>query len=189
MRCQDQGRGWASGRVAGHGTNHLGQGKCKYHGGSSPIKHGLYSTVVPLAWRANFQAALEAPDPKSMLEHIALIDGVILPGALKRGEKAPTHPGETDPLLVQLMAIDTKSKILKRMADIEDRGKIKMTEKEMSLFVMEVVSIVSEYVDAATMRKIAERFGVRAIAARGAADNSMSVKATRTRSEKDDVIA
>jgi len=147
--------------MAGHGTNHLGQGKCKYHGGCSPIKHGLYSTVVPLVWRARFQAALEAPDPKSLLEHIALIDGVILPGALKRGEKAPKHAGETDPLMVQMMAIETKSKILKRMSDIEDRSKIKMTEKEMSLFVSEIVSIVAEYVDAVTLRKIADRFGTR----------------------------
>ena len=149
-------------RMAGHGTNHLGQGKCKYHGGSSLIKHGLYSTVVPVAWRASFQAALEAPDPKSLLEHIALIDGVILPGALQRGEKAPKHAGETDPLIVQMMAIETKSKILKRMSDIEDRSKIKMTEKEMSLFVSEIVSIVAEYVDAVTLRKIADRFGTRA---------------------------
>lgn len=160
------GGGHPCGRIAGHGTNHLGQGKCKYHGGCSPIKHGLYSTVVPVAWRARFQAALEAPDPKSLLEHIALIDGVILPGALMRGEKPPRREGQPDPLMVLLAVIDTKSMMLKRLSDIEDRGKIKLTEKEMSLFVMEIVSVVAEYVDAATLRKIADRFGVRAMAAR-----------------------
>ncbi len=111
------------------------RGKCKYHGGCTPIKHGLYSTVVPVAWQASFQAALEAPDPKSMLEHIALIDGVILPGALKRGEKAPRHAGETDPLMVQLAAIDTKSKVLKRLSDIENRGKIKLSQSELKRLV------------------------------------------------------
>jgi len=152
--------------TAGHGTSHLGQGRCKYHGGATPIKHGLYSNIIPSARRKSYQTALEVPDPKSMLEHIALLDGVILPGALVRGEKAPTHEGGTDPLLVQLQAIETKSKVLKRLSDIEDRGKIKMTEKEMSLFVMEIVSVISEYVDAVTLRKIADRFGVRALAAR-----------------------
>ena len=148
--------------MAGHGTNHLGQGRCKYHGGCSPIKHGLYSTVVPVAWRASFQAALEAPDPKAMLEHIAVIDGFVLPAAIARGTQRPNIPGVPDPLETLLMAIDTKSKILKRMADIEDRDKIKMTEKELSTFVLEIVSIVAEYVDPLTLRKIADRFGVRA---------------------------
>jgi hypothetical protein len=36
-RCQHE---------AGWGTDHVGQGRCKLHGGCSPIKHGRYSTVV-----------------------------------------------------------------------------------------------------------------------------------------------
>ena len=149
-------------RMAGHGTNHLGQGKCKYHGGCSPIKHGMYSTVVPVSWRASFQEALEAPDPKAMLEHIAVIDGFVLPAAIARGTKRLNIPDVPDPLETQLKAIDVKSKVLKRMADIQDRSKIKMTEKELSTFVLEIVSIVAEYVDPLTLRKIADRFGVRA---------------------------
>jgi hypothetical protein len=31
---------------AGQGTEHLGQGRCKNHGGSTPIVHGRYSEVV-----------------------------------------------------------------------------------------------------------------------------------------------
>jgi hypothetical protein len=31
---------------AGQGTEHLGQGRCKNHGGSTPVKHGRYSTVI-----------------------------------------------------------------------------------------------------------------------------------------------
>ncbi|MBU0609035.1 MAG: hypothetical protein KKI08_14205 [Armatimonadetes bacterium] len=33
-------------QVAGMGTNHLGAGRCKYHGGATPIKHGMYSKIV-----------------------------------------------------------------------------------------------------------------------------------------------
>jgi hypothetical protein len=150
---------------AGHGTNHLGQGKCKYHGGCSPIKHGLYSTVVPVAWRASFQAALEAPDPKSMLDHIALIDGVILPGALNRGEKAPTHAGEIDPLRLQLQAIDVKSKIVKRLADTEQKRKIAFTQDELRRLIVGMVAVVAQFVDADTLRKISTRIGVGALSA------------------------
>lgn len=31
---------------SGQGTDHLGQGRCKNHGGSVPIKHGRYSGVI-----------------------------------------------------------------------------------------------------------------------------------------------
>lgn len=30
---------------AGWGTDHVGQGRCKLHGGASPIKHGRYSVI------------------------------------------------------------------------------------------------------------------------------------------------
>jgi hypothetical protein len=32
--------------MAGKGTDHVGQGRCKYHGGATPIKHGAYSKVA-----------------------------------------------------------------------------------------------------------------------------------------------
>jgi hypothetical protein len=146
-------------RSAGHGTDHLGQGRCKFHGGCTPIKHGLYSTVIPAAWRENYQASLEAADPKSMMEHIALLDGVILPRALQRGEKASRHEGEPDPLMVQLMAIETKSKLVHRLHRMEDAGKIKFTEADLELFVAEIITIIAEFVNADTLRKITARFG------------------------------
>ena len=42
-----------------------------------PIKHGLYSKVVPAPMQESYRAASENPDPNSMREHIALIDGMI----------------------------------------------------------------------------------------------------------------
>lgn len=33
-------------RPAGWGTDHHGVGRCKLHGGATPIKHGLYSTIA-----------------------------------------------------------------------------------------------------------------------------------------------
>jgi len=31
--------------IAGKGTDHFGEGRCRLHGGATPIKHGLYSRV------------------------------------------------------------------------------------------------------------------------------------------------
>jgi hypothetical protein len=56
------------------------------------------------------------------------------------------------------MAIDTKSKVLKRIHDMEDSQKIKFTEAELELFVVEIITIIAEFVDAVTLRKITARF-------------------------------
>ena len=40
-----RGSGQPCRNVAGKGTDHLGQGRCRLHGGSTPIQHGLYSKV------------------------------------------------------------------------------------------------------------------------------------------------
>jgi hypothetical protein len=31
--------------IAGKGTDHVGQGRCRHHGGATPIKNGLYSKI------------------------------------------------------------------------------------------------------------------------------------------------
>lgn len=56
---------------AGFKTDHLGQGRCMYHGGKTPIKHGRYSTIT----RANIRELIEKhaadPDPLDMLPELA----------------------------------------------------------------------------------------------------------------------
>lgn len=150
-------------RVAGHGTNHLGSGRCKYHGGSSPIRHGLYSKVVPNEMKASYLAALADQDPRSMREHLALLDGVILPAALARGENQPLIAGQSDPLQIQLQAIETRSKVVRRLAAIEQSGKIAFTPAELRMLIVQIVSVVAEFVDATTLKKIATRIGTQSL--------------------------
>ena len=148
-------------REAGMGTDHLGTGRCKFHGGCTHRKAGgLYSRVIPVKRKASYQEALESGMAlKDMTEHLALLDGVILPGALERGEAKPTQPGESDPLMVQLATIDVKSKILKRQSDIEQSRKIAFTEQELRALVGQMVAVVAEFVSHDVLKKIAMRLG------------------------------
>jgi len=148
-------------REAGMGTDHLGTGRCKFHGGCTHRKAGgLYSRVIPVKRKASYQEALDSGMAlKDMTEHLALLDGVILPGALERGEAKPTQPGEADPLMVQLATIDVKSKILKRQSDIEQSKKIAFTEQELRALVGQMVSVVAEFVSHDVLKKIAMRLG------------------------------
>lgn len=46
-KCTGHNRqGQRCGNEAGKGTDHFGEGKCKNHGGASPIKHGRYSSIA-----------------------------------------------------------------------------------------------------------------------------------------------
>src|SRR5688572_14793523 len=60
--------------VAGFKTDHLGQGRCKFHGGASLIKHGRYSTIT----RPRIQALLEqfaadGSDPLDLIDELRLL--------------------------------------------------------------------------------------------------------------------
>ncbi len=58
-------------RPAGWGTNHVGQGRCKLHGGNNVIKHGRYSIIRRESLRdlaGHFEAD---PDPLNLLPDLA----------------------------------------------------------------------------------------------------------------------
>jgi hypothetical protein len=46
---------------AGWGTDHVGQGRCKLHGGCNPIKHGMYSTCLRGRAREVYDLLKDAP--------------------------------------------------------------------------------------------------------------------------------
>ena len=52
---------------AGYGTEHVGQGRCKFHGGLSQSKHGVYSKIIPV----KFHDILENVKPEDItsLDH------------------------------------------------------------------------------------------------------------------------
>ena len=49
---------------AGFGTPHVGQGRCKFHGGLTPTKHGVYSKILPI----KFHELLEEIKPDEITD-------------------------------------------------------------------------------------------------------------------------
>jgi len=66
-----------------------------------------------------------------------------------------------------MQAIETKSKIVKRQSDMEQSKKIAFTQAELRMLVLQVVTIVAEYVDAPTLKKISMRIGTSTLAPPG----------------------
>lgn len=59
--------------VAGHRTNHVGQGRCYLHGGATPIRTGRYSTIKRERIRDLIEAHASDPEPLNILPEIAAL--------------------------------------------------------------------------------------------------------------------
>jgi hypothetical protein len=58
-------------RVAGWGTDHHGDGRCKYHGGATPVKHGAYSKIRRTRLGELAEEHLRNPDPLNLFSELA----------------------------------------------------------------------------------------------------------------------
>jgi hypothetical protein len=73
-------------RPAGWGTDHVGEGRCKLHGGASPIKTGRYSTVARRRVRDLAAEYAADPEPLSLLQDLALLRAVTADYLERAGE-------------------------------------------------------------------------------------------------------
>jgi hypothetical protein len=64
---------------AGHGTDHVGQGKCKLHGGATPIKSGRYSKITrPRLVEILADLDNDGTDPLDLEPELKLLRGLVL---------------------------------------------------------------------------------------------------------------
>lgn len=60
-------------RPAGWGTDHVGDGRCKLHGGSTPIRHGRYSQIERPRFKDKIERFEADPDPLNLAPEVALL--------------------------------------------------------------------------------------------------------------------
>lgn len=70
--------GSACKRPAGAGTDHVGTGRCKLHGGGKHIKHGRYSKITRPRLRELLDDFDADPDPLDLLPEIKLLRALVL---------------------------------------------------------------------------------------------------------------
>ena len=64
-------------RPAGWGTDHPGEGRCKLHGGSNPIKHGRYSRIKRARIRELIDQYRNDPQPLDLLEEVLILRALL----------------------------------------------------------------------------------------------------------------
>jgi len=62
---------------AGAGTDHLGEGRCKFHGGNSQIKHGRYSKVKRPQIKKLIEEFEKDPEPMNLLPEVLLLRALL----------------------------------------------------------------------------------------------------------------
>jgi len=120
-------------QVSGWGTGHLGQGRCKLHGGSTPIKYGAYSKIVPR-------------------RHLSLLEDI------KMDELSDlTH--EIVKLKSYLIDMTAAEDVYEPLVDVEGNGRIEgvkfssLTEAEMLDYSIKIIGMLDKLVSSINVEK------------------------------------
>ena len=138
---------------AGWGTDHPGVGRCKLHGGASPVKHGLYSDVTTHRLAGRLAQLREDEDTLlDLREQIALQAAVIQEyisglagGSELNAEEAKTLAG----------LVESVSRNIERFHKIEQGGELGAADLQIVL--NQFVAIVSAETDQQTAARIGRR--------------------------------
>lgn len=145
-------------RPAGAGTDHPGSGRCKLHGGATPIKHGLYSTVVrgrarELLELASDESTTDATAEVQLLQ--AVIAGIVERIAMLDGQAEEFIPDPAAPTRSPEERADELRRTLIESLDRCIRAKGRQLDQQVGLDA--VLRNVAEVVAAIIAAKLPER--------------------------------
>lgn len=155
-------------REAGWGTGHFGQGRCKQHGGATPIKSGRYSLVQRDELRELIERHMDDPDPLNMLPELAtarslfeeyvnryeeLVEALLAWNAEEIAERGQYARPQRIPELASVTSLVSEiTKIAKRIEDVRSQNAI--SRPELFRVVSEMMRCVRARVDEETYEKI-----------------------------------
>lgn len=120
----------------------MNNGRCRMHGGKTPIKHGLYSKAAPIYLKERIDRFLQDPKLADMNQQLALTVSVI-DELLERLKEADLNlNNETRFLLFKF--IDLATKITERKAKLEALNTI--TPKHIHMILEQTASIIKRHV-------------------------------------------
>lgn len=130
---------------AGWGTNHVGSGHCKLHGGAStgrPITHGRYSVKHRSSLEEKVQQFLHDPAPGDLNAELALIRALLQDYLNRFVEGQPMSVKEIQPVLDMVERIGT---MVERIARI--MMATALTQAELQVLQAIFADLVIRYID------------------------------------------
>jgi hypothetical protein len=143
-------------KPAGWGTNHKGIGKCKLHGGATPIKHGLYSKYTNHRLGDMIDKLSDDDELLNLRKTIALQQSLIIDILNKVEDESLTLTPRLSKTLSDIG--DKLGKNIERRQKVEEGEKYILQIEEVQNVVNQVVVIVQEEVkDPAVIDKVGTR--------------------------------
>lgn len=143
-------------KPAGWGTNHKGTGKCKLHGGATPIKHGLYSKYTSHRLADMIDKLSDDDELLNLRKTIALQQSLIL----NILDKVEAGQLELNPKLSKTLCDigDKLGKNIERRQKVEEGEKYILQVEEVQQMMNQVVVILrEELTDPAVIDKVGSR--------------------------------
>jgi hypothetical protein len=161
--------GKTCGHPAGYRTNHLGVGRCKFHGGLTPVKHGRYSAMHREELRGLIEKFEADPEPLNILPELASMRALFQDYVDRydknrdallawyetslRGGGQPERPRQILDISDASRLLAEVTKIAKRIEDI--RAQNAVSRPDLLRILSEMSNVVALHVtDEATRQKI-----------------------------------
>lgn len=150
-------------KSAGWGTDHRGAGRCRIHGGATPITHGRYSSIKRPSWVERVERFKADPDPLNLLDEVALLRAFVedlierwesiygVDGALLAWHESFNNPNaDHAPKPRQMPDFSSLTSVVDKVGGMVDRIQKHKTEGSITLV---------------TLNRIVEQFGADLISA------------------------
>lgn len=141
-------------KPAGWGTDHVGIGKCKLHGGASPVKHGLYSKYTGHRLAEMVDKLSNDEELLDLRKTIALQQSLIL-SILEKLDSGELEFNQSIAKTLNSLA-DKLGRNVERRQKVEEGEKYVLEVREVQNIVNQVVMIVKDEIeDPKVVKKIA----------------------------------
>lgn len=136
--------GFPCGNKAGHGTNHIGVGRCKFHGGEQQTlksitkKEGLAAAINFPGIQEEFDRLQKNEDVFNLRDHIHLIEAI----ALTVIKNAKT----VDDLPMVAKLVRDAAKTVKELDEIEHGRRLVIELPELRIFLDQIKTIIFRHI-------------------------------------------
>lgn len=128
-------------RPAGWGTDHVGIGRCKLHGGATPVKTGRYSVVKRQALQEKMQQYYNDPSAGDLRSELALLRALLQDYLDRLDEHTDYTQGEIGRIYGM---VDSIGHLVERIAKI--LATTALTQAELQLLQVTMIDALSEFV-------------------------------------------
>lgn len=105
---------------AGWGTDHVGQGRCKLHGGCPAMKHGRYSTMKTASIREKIEELRKDEDPLDLTDDLLAMRATWIEYIEKLGDDAKSLAARVEGSKI----LEAVSRIVERIEKIRSENAI-----------------------------------------------------------------